>query len=768
MAEVSPRGPFAKVGQLSDDPESRKRRRESLRVMNGLKMAKRQTNNNGPRKLVIKGLSNAPAISDDYAEKTWEKLTAAVSAVHQREPVGCSLEELYLGVENMCTHNKAEFIYEKLSNQLETHIAGFREKLQVEMKADTDTFLSKLNSIWLEHIESMRMIRSIFLIMDRTYVLQQSKLLSTYDLGLKFFREHPFGVEEIQQRTIRDLLALVCKERDGEDVERQLLKSVVRIFLSLRIYRDTLEPPLLKATNEYYENLANDRIQNLEVAEYLKEVDRRLNDETKRTEFYLDMRTLRALRSAVENKMLKTHTDTLIKRGFEDLMNNKRYDILRLMYDLFGSVKAVPKLKEAFTEYLKKRGSIIVTVEERDPTMVQDLLNLRKEMETAIKQAFASQSQFVQAMNTAFEHTINLRQNAPAQYIAKFIDEKLRSGLKELTDEELEQTLDEVMVLFRFIHGKDMFESFYKNYLAKRLLLGRSASSDAEKSMLSKLKQECGASFTSKLEGMFKDIDVSKGIMASFNQTRGRSLDGMELYVNVLTTGYWPTQQPQTLNLPAAMEKFRDTFTNFYLSKHGGHGGRQLTWTYQSDRCTLKARFPKGDKELQVSLFQALILLQFNDRDTVSFKDLLSATGMEDKTLRTQLQSLACAKVRPLIKEPKGRDVEDDDVFHFNDKFENKHVKVKINQIQMKETKEEKENITEKVQQDRGLQVDAAIVRIMKMRKQLAHNNLIAEVYEQLKFPLKAIELKKRIESLIEREYLQRDAENSSMYQYLA
>lgn len=54
--------------------------------------------------------------------------------------------------------------------------------------------------------------------------------------------------------------------------------------------------------------------------------------------------------------------------------------------------------------------------------------------------------------------------------------------------------------------------------LAKRLLVGKSASVDAEKSMLSKLKQECGPGFTSKLEGMFKDMELSKDIMLAFKQ----------------------------------------------------------------------------------------------------------------------------------------------------------------------------------------------------------------------------------------------------------
>lgn len=76
------------------------------------------------------------------------------------------------------------------------------------------------------------------------------------------------------------------------------------------------------------------------------------------------------------------------------------------------------------------------------------------------------------------------------------------------------------MVLFRFIHGKDVFEAFYKKDLAKRLLVGKSASVDAEKSMLSKLKQECGGGFTCKLEGMFKDMELSKDINITYKQVR--------------------------------------------------------------------------------------------------------------------------------------------------------------------------------------------------------------------------------------------------------
>ncbi|CAH1109919.1 unnamed protein product [Psylliodes chrysocephalus] len=99
---------------------------------------------------------------------------------------------------------------------------------------------------------------------------------------------------------------------------------------------------------------------------------------------------------------------------------------------------------------------------------------------------------------------------------AKFADSKLRAGNKEATEEELERLLDKIMLLFRFIHGKDVFEAFYEKDLAKRLLVGKSAGVDADKSMLSKLKQECRGGFTSKLEGLFDDMELSKDINVAF------------------------------------------------------------------------------------------------------------------------------------------------------------------------------------------------------------------------------------------------------------
>jgi hypothetical protein len=67
----------------------------------------------------------------------------------------------------------------------------------------------------------------------------------------------------------------------------------------------------------------------------------------------------------------------------------------------------------------------------------------------------------------------------------------------------------------RYLQEKDVFEKYYKQHLAKRLLAGRCISDDAERSLLSKLKTECGYQFTSKLESMFTDIKTSRCVLCA-------------------------------------------------------------------------------------------------------------------------------------------------------------------------------------------------------------------------------------------------------------
>lgn len=79
---------------------------------------------------------------------------------------------------------------------------------------------------------------------------------------------------------------------------------------------------------------------------------------------------------------------------------------------------------------------------------------------------------FQNVVNLAFEYFINLS-NRSAEYISLFMDDRLRKGIRGMSEEDVEVVLDKVMMLFRYLQEKDIFEKYYKQHLAKRLLSGR-------------------------------------------------------------------------------------------------------------------------------------------------------------------------------------------------------------------------------------------------------------------------------------------------------
>jgi cullin-4 len=109
----------------------------------------------------------------------------------------------------------------------------------------------------------------------------------------------------------------------------------------------------------------------------------------------------------------------------------------------------------------------------------------------------------------------------------------------------------------------------------------------------------------------------------------------------------------------------------------------------------------QGQKELSLSLCQTAILLHFNSVQSLSYEDLKSRTRLEDVELKRNLQSLACGKVRVLTKSPKGKEVDDTDTFAVNEGFEHSQLRIKVNTIQHKETKEEQKDTSERVLSER-------------------------------------------------------------------
>ncbi|TKR80029.1 hypothetical protein L596_014165 [Steinernema carpocapsae] len=718
------------------------------------------------RKVVIKNLGKPkPVLSD---EANFGVLDAAIISIQKKQPASSTLGSLYNVVQSHCAKSHGGQLYELISKRLQDFASNISSVVMEKMNDANDmNFLEETNQWWNEYTEQLEMVRTIFIYLDRYYVLSNRSLIPIWDLGLREFRKCVLESPKIRGRLISSLLHVISNERSGQPIDRSLVKSLLRMLSNLDLYKDHFENDFLKSSETLYGQEGREKIGELKVAEYLGHVDHRLKDEVDRAEKYLDFETQKPLIQCVERALISEHLEA-ISKGLDEMVSNDDRAHLSLMYNLLSRAKeGLKSMRTQFAAYIKKNGKGMVCDESREQSLVQDLMSFKDRLDAIVKDCFDTSDKFKQCEKDAFDYFINQKQMRPAQLIAKFMDVRLRAGNKACTDEELDGVMDKAIVLFRFIEGKDVFEAFYKADLSKRLLYGRSASYDAEKAMLGKLKQECGPGFTMKLEGMFKDMELSKDLVNSYKEhqrAKSEQSTKSEFNVYILTMGFWPNYQAMEVNIPQELYENQEDFKQFYTTKHSG---RKLQWQYSLMTTIVKGRFKKGTKELDLSFFQTLVLLAFNEKTEITFEELEKHTKIEKKELKRTLQSLACGKSRVIQKLPRGKEVEETDKFVFNDDFTDPKYRIRISQVVMRETKEETEKTEEQVFQDRQYQIDAAVVRIMKARKSITHANLIAELYEQLRFPARSTDLKKRIESLIEREYLERDKADSNKYNYM-
>uniref|UniRef100_A0A0B7AG79 Cullin family profile domain-containing protein n=2 Tax=Arion vulgaris TaxID=1028688 RepID=A0A0B7AG79_9EUPU len=739
-------------------------------------------------------------MDEKYVNNIWSLLKNAIQEIQKKNNSGLSFEELYRNAYTMVLHKHGEKLYTGLRDVVTEHLIGkVREDV---LQALNNNFLQTLNAAWNDHQTSMVMIRDILMYMDRVYV-QQNNVENVYNLGLIIFRDQVVRHPSIRDHLRSTLLEMVAKERKGEVVDRGAVKNACQMLMVLGIdsrgvYEEDFEQPFLEQSAEFYRLESQKFLAENSASVYIKKVEARISEEAERAKHYLDKSTEEPVVKVLEAELISKHMKTIVEMensGVVHMLENNKTDDLACMYKLFIRVpNGLKTMSDCISKYLREQGRALVSEEGEESknaiTYVQNLLDLKDRFGHFLHESFSDDKLFKQMISGDFEYFININPKSP-EYLSLFVDDKLKKGVKGMTEQEIENVLDKSMVLFRYLQEKDVFERYYKQHLARRLLLNKSGSDDSEKNMISKLKTECGCQFTSKLEGMFKDMALSASIQEEFKHycvDKSVSLSGVDLTVRVLTTGYWPTQTATPINIPMEPRAAFEAFRVFYLSKHSG---RQLTLQPHLGSADLHACFAGAKRDdvdsgpassakgirkhiLQVSTYQMCVLVLFNLREKWTFEEMKNETDMPERELTRAVQSLAVGKMsqRILQKEPKTKDIEAAHIFSVNDQFSSKLVRVKIQMVASNkgEAEPERRETRNKVDEDRKHEIEAALVRIMKARKKLQHNTLVAECTEMLKprFLPSPVVIKKRIEGLIEREYLARATEDRKIYTYVA
>ncbi|KAI8636445.1 Cullin family-domain-containing protein [Parasitella parasitica] len=655
----------------------------------------------------------------------------------------------------LCRFGKSEKVYNCLKEEIEKHVQEIKKSLH--SKPLNQDILGRLNAHWDTFCLQLGIIRTVFMELDRHYILPNTKHKSIMQLGKDLFSEVIMETDNFLHVVIAEVLHQIKIDRDRiKSINTKLLQDILRMLTEQSYYKSEFEPRFLESTNLYYREEANRRIGYGTIPDYIHHAaGRRTQEAEERIKNYLNADTKQALISAVVDKLVYAKTEVIIEKGFHEMMDRDMYEPLKVFYELLYQSPKINILRSAFGEYLKEEGTKIVKDPKNDPTMITSLVLFKRKIDGILKHCFNDNVVFLNALKESFEQFINTRGNKPAELLAKHLDSKLKIPVKKQRLQEIVDTisLDSILVLFRFIRSKDAFEAYFKRFLAKRLLMDRSTSGELENHVLVNLKSECGAEFTKDLENMFTDIQISTDLTNEFKEYK-KEKPRLPMSIKVIAQAIWPTYNPLNIKLPSNMIASQKLFEDFYAKKFNG---RKLLWQNRLSSCSIIANFPKGRKEVIASLAQAVLLFIFNDstKKSMTFTKLQTLTALSDSDLVGLLVSLSTGPYKLLLNTSGSDKVNQSDSFTYNHDFESANQKVRIPAAaSIEPAKDEEKDVEKKVHISRQHQLEAAIVRIMKARKTSTHTALVEDLFNELKCPVQAEDIKKRIEILIDRDYI--------------
>ncbi|KAA0150006.1 hypothetical protein FNF29_05626 [Cafeteria roenbergensis] len=564
------------------------------------------------------------------------------------------------------------------------------------------------------------------------------------------------------------------------------------------------QDPYCKRTSTFYSARSDEWFASGNMSEFCAAADKALATEQSLALATLNPKTWEAARESFLDAVLLSRLDDVVRHstGLALMIREQRLDDIACMYRVlsqFGDGAGAQKMAELISEYmteagdgiLKKRASEVqravdakdlrADIFTEDSDFIEALIALMTFFNSMVAEQCADDPAIRQVVSNVMRKLVNCNalgesdQHPTAELIAKYVDKLMCEGTKSSASPDQPQ---HAVTLFAFVNDRDLFQESHRNLLSKRLLSGSTASYDDERDFIGLLKAVVGPTFTTKFEGMLTDILTPDASLKAFQEARKAKRSPLDMDVTILCHGHWPPAFPTpAVRLTDALYSAADEFETYYRSKQAS---RKVSFALAEGTMTVRGFFSKGGKDawydFSCNTLQGLHLLRFNESESWKCADLASAVGVSPadctQLIKPFVFSSSCRVIidKTLADDHKAgkkirKVVEPEHTLVFNLKFSSKKKAVKVPDVQLKET-------ANKAAIDVGRKhvLDAAIVRIMKTRKTLKLQALVLETEAQARrlFAPDPRLTKKRIEHLIEQDYLERDDGDRGLLHYVA
>lgn len=725
------------------------------------------------------------AVSKLDIEEVWSQLLRpAMYHILRRNPSTLKFEQLYDACYKLVVQQQGQELYKRYSEDLTDFVkTTIMPKI---VNCPDDDLIQQIGITWREYSEALVRIAEVMMYLNRALRNDIGKP-SLQLVGELIFRD--LIVTTHSQKLFSQIVIALNLERENVPVDCPAIKEVIGMVSSLpysipggdSVFSRVLEPLLLESTKTYAARLKNLIQVDYDAAMLIRRFAQWLAAERQRGLMYLPGNQdgfLEIIREIIAQVLPQVLSSSSGVRKWLD-----QPETMKLAAQVYADVfVASHEQKEDLVEVLvaqclkADQASINIEAEQEVSEIgkgaaaihwVVKSLGLRtKYSEIAVNVAPTQLAELRQRLNKARAEAQNEFANAP-EFLALYVNELLKKGGRTFAGSS-EDALDGAAKLFESLADKDEFSAHYLRHLARRLLNKRSQNEDFEHAFIYKMRRVTTPGFVSKFEMMFHDLELSAELNQSF---RSRHSEIIPTNVTVLRLSQWPSSvtTEHTLALPPELDAARQSYTDMYLDQHPS---RKLQWNHAMSSADINLHI-NGKRYLVILPVYALaVVLQFPGNERWTASEISERTKVPFQELVKYLQGLLSPRTQLLCKEPPDSAVAMNDVFYFNQNFASSIPRVRVLPVTATPSqtlRAEEAAAAKELDNERAFVVRAAIVRVMKSRRELSHALLVQQVASQLsrRFRVKPAMVKKEINALIEIDYLKR-ASDPSIYEYVA
>ena len=624
--------------------------------------------------------------------------------------------------------------------------------------------------------------------------------------------------EDFKNDIFIEVNKLIKDDRNGNTESRPKIKRVLRILKDL----DLEKPKIMKENNKiswvgdnntgekskpdvqdlwfndyfskdtwsFAEAKANNDIRSMSAPEYVESQLKYLDEEQERKIEYInpiyhqriDALNHLYLIGKVQKELSEMDT------GVKNMLETKKETQLTNLYNLFVLYpESLQQISVIFDPYIRNRGKILYDNKElaKDPKkFIPELISLKKEMDILVEKCFSNDPLFQDVKNKSF--SLFMKKDYYAKQLSNYIDHCMRIGFKGKSPEEIENTLNDIISLFKCLSSKLVFQTESNKKMSERLIKKVSLSNLAEQSFISKLKQEQGVTYVNKMQEMMSDLEKNKKETESYKSLSHKGMpNNIRLDITVVSQSAWEisNKNMEKIELPKFLETCLNDFERFYINKHQG---QKLIWCLGLSKVEIQYLYLHS-KNISISTLPqllSLLILEQNGQQTLG--EIAGRLGCSVDTVITDIHGLVYnPNFNPQGDPNKGiivgtfnaqtKEFKESDTIEINKNFVISKIKFNTLPLPQKKTQEqvklqevEEAKIIRKYQENI---IQATVTRIMKSRigQPTSHVWLVGETSKQIDlFKAQPQQIKENIEKLIEKNVIKRSDADRTCYEYIA